>query len=183
MEEGDLDTWHNIRGPRPWEDSKEYQEMARENIRKQQEKKVEISNWLYFRIEFGWCVLGYSKALGLMFMYLPSKRWWCSTVCAVLFSTDPCWKMVLFRGHCSRVVISSFVRVNSSLGPRTHRPNSPKESALMDIIWCIVHQTMFFQLGRTTLVHMWHIGFSASCWLFVYCINFIGWWRCLTMTS
>ncbi|XP_033626897.1 cytochrome c oxidase assembly protein COX16 homolog, mitochondrial-like [Asterias rubens] len=44
MEEGDLDTWHNIRGPRPWEDSKEYQEMARENIRKQQEKKVEISN-------------------------------------------------------------------------------------------------------------------------------------------
>ncbi|XP_786464.2 cytochrome c oxidase assembly protein COX16 homolog, mitochondrial [Strongylocentrotus purpuratus] len=34
MRRSDLDAWHNIRGPRPWEDSKEFQMMARENIEK-----------------------------------------------------------------------------------------------------------------------------------------------------
>ncbi|XP_030627678.1 cytochrome c oxidase assembly protein COX16 homolog, mitochondrial isoform X3 [Chanos chanos] len=30
----DLDAWKNIRGPRPWEDSKEYQEQQRANLSK-----------------------------------------------------------------------------------------------------------------------------------------------------
>ncbi|XP_013889874.1 cytochrome c oxidase assembly protein COX16 homolog, mitochondrial [Austrofundulus limnaeus] len=31
MKEINLDKWKNIRGPRPWEDSKEYQEQQRRN--------------------------------------------------------------------------------------------------------------------------------------------------------
>ncbi|XP_041469720.1 cytochrome c oxidase assembly protein COX16 homolog, mitochondrial-like [Lytechinus variegatus] len=34
MQQSDLDNWHNIRGPRPWEDSKEFQMMQRENVEK-----------------------------------------------------------------------------------------------------------------------------------------------------
>ncbi|XP_054759096.1 cytochrome c oxidase assembly protein COX16 homolog, mitochondrial-like [Lytechinus pictus] len=34
MQQSDLDNWHNIRGPRPWEDSKEFQMMQRENNEK-----------------------------------------------------------------------------------------------------------------------------------------------------
>ncbi|GFR62647.1 cytochrome c oxidase assembly protein COX16 homolog, mitochondrial [Elysia marginata] len=32
IEKGDLDTWENIRGPRPWEDSKTFQAAEREKI-------------------------------------------------------------------------------------------------------------------------------------------------------
>ncbi|XP_066536046.1 cytochrome c oxidase assembly protein COX16 homolog, mitochondrial [Hoplias malabaricus] len=32
----DLDRWRNIRGPRPWEDSKEFQDQQRQQIRKEQ---------------------------------------------------------------------------------------------------------------------------------------------------
>ncbi|XP_022088601.1 cytochrome c oxidase assembly protein COX16 homolog, mitochondrial-like [Acanthaster planci] len=34
LQNEDIDTWHNIRGPRPWEDSKEFQAMQRENTEK-----------------------------------------------------------------------------------------------------------------------------------------------------
>ncbi|KAK3796426.1 hypothetical protein RRG08_026681 [Elysia crispata] len=33
IEKGDLDTWQNIRGPRPWEDSKTFQVAERQKIR------------------------------------------------------------------------------------------------------------------------------------------------------
>ena len=32
IEKGDLDTWQNIRGPRPWEDSKTYQVAERQRM-------------------------------------------------------------------------------------------------------------------------------------------------------
>lgn len=31
LQKEDIDTWHNIRGPRPWENSKEFQEMLRQH--------------------------------------------------------------------------------------------------------------------------------------------------------
>ncbi|KAM4541964.1 cytochrome c oxidase assembly protein COX16 homolog, mitochondrial isoform 1-T1 [Odontesthes bonariensis] len=34
MQKVDLDEWKNIRGPRPWEDSKEYQEQQRSRLSK-----------------------------------------------------------------------------------------------------------------------------------------------------
>ncbi|XP_076156767.1 cytochrome c oxidase assembly protein COX16 homolog, mitochondrial [Alosa pseudoharengus] len=34
LREKNLDTWKNIRGPRPWEDSKEYQEEQRARLNK-----------------------------------------------------------------------------------------------------------------------------------------------------
>ncbi|XP_035811503.1 cytochrome c oxidase assembly protein COX16 homolog, mitochondrial [Amphiprion ocellaris] len=34
LKELKLDEWKNIRGPRPWEDSKEYQEQQRSNLSK-----------------------------------------------------------------------------------------------------------------------------------------------------
>lgn len=34
LQEKNLDTWKNIRGPRPWEDSKEYQEQQRASLNK-----------------------------------------------------------------------------------------------------------------------------------------------------
>lgn len=34
LQEKNLDTWKNIRGPRPWEDSKEYQEQQRARLNK-----------------------------------------------------------------------------------------------------------------------------------------------------
>ncbi|XP_051813424.1 cytochrome c oxidase assembly protein COX16 homolog, mitochondrial [Acanthochromis polyacanthus] len=34
LKELNLDEWKNIRGPRPWEDSKEYQEQQRSNLSK-----------------------------------------------------------------------------------------------------------------------------------------------------
>ncbi|XP_036431152.1 cytochrome c oxidase assembly protein COX16 homolog, mitochondrial [Colossoma macropomum] len=36
LKELDLDGWRNIRGPRPWEDSKEFQNQQREEISKGQ---------------------------------------------------------------------------------------------------------------------------------------------------
>ncbi|XP_072533344.1 cytochrome c oxidase assembly protein COX16 homolog, mitochondrial [Salminus brasiliensis] len=36
LKELDLDSWRNIRGPRPWEDSKEFQDQQRERISKGQ---------------------------------------------------------------------------------------------------------------------------------------------------
>ncbi|XP_071499875.1 cytochrome c oxidase assembly protein COX16 homolog, mitochondrial-like [Diadema antillarum] len=41
LQQQDLDTWHNIRGPRPWEDSKEFQTMQRQNMEKS--KNVELT--------------------------------------------------------------------------------------------------------------------------------------------
>ncbi|XP_071962818.1 cytochrome c oxidase assembly protein COX16 homolog, mitochondrial-like [Antedon mediterranea] len=38
IEEDDIDSWYNIRGPRPWEDSKEFQEAQRQNIAKRKER-------------------------------------------------------------------------------------------------------------------------------------------------
>ncbi|XP_033102491.1 cytochrome c oxidase assembly protein COX16 homolog, mitochondrial-like [Anneissia japonica] len=32
IEEDDIDCWYNIRGPRPWEDSKEFQDAQRKNM-------------------------------------------------------------------------------------------------------------------------------------------------------
>ncbi|XP_042292791.1 cytochrome c oxidase assembly protein COX16 homolog, mitochondrial isoform X2 [Thunnus albacares] len=37
LQEKNLDEWKNIRGPRPWEDSKEYQEQQRSRQNKQTE--------------------------------------------------------------------------------------------------------------------------------------------------
>lgn len=34
LKEIHLDEWKNIRGPRPWEDSREYQEQQRKNLSK-----------------------------------------------------------------------------------------------------------------------------------------------------
>ncbi|XP_047466735.1 cytochrome c oxidase assembly protein COX16 homolog, mitochondrial [Mugil cephalus] len=36
MKQSNLDEWKNIRGPRPWEDSKEYQEQQRSRQSKQE---------------------------------------------------------------------------------------------------------------------------------------------------
>uniref|UniRef100_A0A8B9KCC7 Cytochrome c oxidase assembly protein COX16 homolog, mitochondrial n=1 Tax=Astyanax mexicanus TaxID=7994 RepID=A0A8B9KCC7_ASTMX len=36
MKKVDLDNWKNIRGPRPWENSKEFQDQQREQISKRQ---------------------------------------------------------------------------------------------------------------------------------------------------
>ena len=33
MQKEDIDTWENIRGPRPWEDSKTVQEAARKQLK------------------------------------------------------------------------------------------------------------------------------------------------------
>ena len=40
MQNEDLDTWENIRGPRPWEDSKAVQDTARQELK---EKKMQTS--------------------------------------------------------------------------------------------------------------------------------------------
>ncbi|RUS79237.1 hypothetical protein EGW08_013022 [Elysia chlorotica] len=39
IEKGDLDTWQNIRGPRPWEDSKTFQAAERQRARQSDEQK------------------------------------------------------------------------------------------------------------------------------------------------
>ncbi|XP_028293667.1 cytochrome c oxidase assembly protein COX16 homolog, mitochondrial [Gouania willdenowi] len=41
LQEANLDEWKNIRGPRPWEDSKEYQEQQRNNLRKKESRTSE----------------------------------------------------------------------------------------------------------------------------------------------
>ncbi|XP_038072453.1 cytochrome c oxidase assembly protein COX16 homolog, mitochondrial-like [Patiria miniata] len=41
LQNDDIDTWHNIRGPRPWENSKEFQSMQRENAEKMSRRRAE----------------------------------------------------------------------------------------------------------------------------------------------
>ena len=38
MQEMDIDTWDNIRGPRPWEDSKAVQDQIRKQQQQQKQK-------------------------------------------------------------------------------------------------------------------------------------------------
>ena len=37
IKQENIDEWSNIRGPRPWENSKEYQEYQRANLEKQKQ--------------------------------------------------------------------------------------------------------------------------------------------------
>ena len=39
MKQENIDDWENIRGPRPWENSKEYQDAQRSSIEKRQQEK------------------------------------------------------------------------------------------------------------------------------------------------
>ena len=39
MQARDIDTWQNVRGPRPWEDSKTVQQLAREKQEKEKQAK------------------------------------------------------------------------------------------------------------------------------------------------